>query len=222
MQQEKNFLSNYTKTYTTFSGVDIDMVIDSWLVGTAQGCSYSITREKAPVYVMGSVDPVSFSRGKRGIAGSMIYFVFDRHSLSKLMENSKFAMKETSYGVLAGGKAQFVGNWGRSSGYLGMKLATPNYADQIPPFDIVLTARNEYGQARAMAIWGVEILNEGAGMSVDDMVQETQMTYVARAITFWQPVDEYIQDDGSITGEFTSLEELRNNTRSWQQTGGGE
>lgn len=46
-----------------------------------QAISYSVSREKAPVYTMGSADPRAFSRNKRGIAGTLIWINFDRHAL---------------------------------------------------------------------------------------------------------------------------------------------
>jgi hypothetical protein len=59
---------------------------------------------------------------------------------------------------------------------------TPYYADQIPPFDITVTFVNEYGNAAARSIYGVELLNEGSGASMDDIVIEETMTYVAREL----------------------------------------
>ena len=43
---------------------------------------------------------------------------------------------------------------------------------QILPFDITITAQNEYGHMAIQRIYGVEILNAGAGLSVDDIVNE--------------------------------------------------
>ncbi|HEX8990692.1 MAG TPA: hypothetical protein VF784_03350 [Anaerolineales bacterium] len=60
--------------------------------------------------------------------------------------------------------------------------AKPWYSDQILPFDITLCGTNEIGSATAMKIFGVEILNEGSGVSIDDAVQEMQATFVARFI----------------------------------------
>jgi hypothetical protein len=63
----------------------------------------------------------------------------------------------------------------------GMKqLAKPWYSDQILPFDITLAGASELGAATAMKIFGVEILNEGSGVSIDDAVTEMQATFVAR------------------------------------------
>lgn len=61
-------------------------------------------------------------------------------------------------------------------------LATPWYSDQILPFDVTLAGANEYGAMCAAKIFGVEILNEGTGVSIDDAVTEGQATFVARSI----------------------------------------
>jgi hypothetical protein len=60
--------------------------------------------------------------------------------------------------------------------------AKPWYSDQILPFDVTLAGTNELGAATAMKIFGVEILNEGSGVSIDDAVTEMQATFVARYV----------------------------------------
>ena len=60
--------------------------------------------------------------------------------------------------------------------------AQPWYSDQILPFDITLAGTNENGAATCMKIFGVEILNEGSGVSIDDAVTEMQATFVARCV----------------------------------------
>jgi hypothetical protein len=52
------------------------------------------------------------------------------------------------------------------------ELAAPSYSDQVLPFDITLAGANEYGAMCAAKILGVEILNEGSGISVDDAEAE--------------------------------------------------
>ncbi len=61
-------------------------------------------------------------------------------------------------------------------------------ADQILSFDITLAGTNENGAATCMKIFGVEILNEGSGVSIDDAVTEMQATSVARYVEPWQVV----------------------------------
>ncbi|MDK2600707.1 hypothetical protein QO179_24745 [Bacillus stercoris] len=76
--------SVYTKTFTSFSGADIVATFNGRVVGELQAITYSVTREKAPIYVMGDPNPKSFSRGKRGIAGSLVFTVFDRDALHQM------------------------------------------------------------------------------------------------------------------------------------------
>jgi len=63
------------------------------------------------------------------------------------------------------------------------EIALPWYSDQALPFDITITAANEYGAAACAKIFGVEILNESFGMSIDDAVAESQATFVARSVS---------------------------------------
>ena len=202
-------LSEYHRAYNSFSGVDIKAVFQNVAVGSIQAVSYSITREKAPIYTMGSADPRSFSRAKRGIAGTLIFIVFDRHALLKLAHGAgaqfsadydeirmEFAADNSlapSAKVLApsgidwetevfDAESPVIGTGDQAS-------ASPWYSDQIPPFDITLAASNEYGANAKMAIFGCEILNEGSGFSIDDIVIEQQMTYVARSLKPWIVID---------------------------------
>jgi hypothetical protein len=59
--------------------------------------------------------------------------------------------------------------------------ALPWYSDQALPFEITVVAANEYGAAASAKLFGVEILNEGWGMSIDDSVNQMQATFVARS-----------------------------------------
>ena len=68
------------------------------------------------------------------------------------------------------------------------EAAAPWYADQALPFDVTLCGTNEMGAATAMRIFGVEILNSGNGTSIDDTVNESQATFVARFVEPWQAV----------------------------------
>lgn len=184
-------VSEYTRSYNSFSGVDIKATFGGQVIGELQGVSYSVTREKAPIYTMGSADPRSFSRGKRGIAGTVIFTVFDRSALISVFQDRNdqsalFFAHDTDV-------ARHTKEEGARGTQVHESVFTDNvwvpawYPDQLPPFDIVLTAANEYGQVATMSINSVEILNEGSGVSVDDIVTEQQMTFVAREIMPWRP-----------------------------------
>jgi hypothetical protein len=65
-------------------------------------------------------------------------------------------------------------------------IAAPNYLDQVLPFDVVITASNEYGAVARMMIHGVEIMNVGSSLSTNDITTDEACTYIATAITPWR------------------------------------
>jgi len=79
-----------------------------------------------------------------------------------------------------------IANPGNATLFSEQEQAYAHYEDQILPFDIVIYAANEYGTRAYQVVYGVEILNAGAGISVDDITNEMQMTFVAQSITPWQ------------------------------------
>jgi hypothetical protein len=221
-------MSTYSRGYNSFSGVDIKAVFANQVMAEIQAISYNIMREKAPLYTMGSADPRSFSRGKRGIAGTLIFIVFDRHALlstfgmfqtANLSQRLMFlsdrddvrpdpgvngsdlgvAQLTTASAVEAGAMVQAAES-NLSSVGSDQQVAAPWFSDQIPPFDITLAAANEYGALAVMRIYGVEILNEGYGISIDDIVSETQMSYVCRTLIGWRSVIDPILTDINLIG----------------------
>lgn len=201
--------SAFSRSYNSFSGIDIKAVFANKVMAELQAISYSITREKAPIYTMGSADPRSFSRGKRGIAGTLIFIVFDRHTILSHIGgyspdgglkflSDKDDLRPEFQNLQQGG---LTSPSGRVEGDVVQQQESPIagpgsdqevsrawYVDQIPPFDVTLAAANEYGALAVMRIFGVELINEGYGVSVDDIVSEQQYTYVARTIIGWTPV----------------------------------
>ena len=87
------------------------------------------------------------------------------------------------------GSTDGTGVTGGSQSELVHKVA-PKYADEILPFDITITFANEYGQKATVVIYGVELLNEGTGYSIDSVSSERAYTFVARSIDSMQTLDE--------------------------------
>ena len=69
------------QTLTSFSGADLVATFANKVIGELQQISWAVQRDKAPVFTCGSPDARSFSRGKRGLAGSMVFAVFDHDAL---------------------------------------------------------------------------------------------------------------------------------------------
>lgn len=268
-------------TLTSFSGADLVVSFANQVIGELQGISWSIQREKAPVFTLGSADARSFSRGKRAIAGSMQFAVFDHDSLVSAMQHvwdqiappamftaagnlavrnsedfstvlSNIKWNQTTSqaandnfnsgmsgglhgainGALLGGVVgavvgavngynshdygfsgtsaikpskqegsngapsqydseynYFVEKWGKGddiyvpAGFSPIRGENIVYADTLPPFDVTLTYANEYGQTAFQKIYDVDILNEMSGVSVDTIVMERKMTFIARRIS---------------------------------------
>lgn len=244
----------YRNTYNSIAGVDIKAVFFGVTFGNLQAISYSITREKAPVYTMGSPEVRGYARGKRAIAGNIVFVMFDEHVLlgaidavyknmnswdgdrlstdyhfisdideirpmtdaqwskDPSQENYK-ALNQKTYNSIRINNAPNggTGNLNLSPSAFNIEntegttieqnweASKPWYSDQIPAFNIVLTGVNEDGFAATMSILGVEILNEGYGISIDDLISEQQMTYVARAIARWRSVPNSLSRGTSHT-----------------------
>lgn len=200
-----------SRTYSSFSGTDIRIVVRGEVVGQAQAVSYAIQREKAPIYVLGHKDPLSFSRGKRGIAGTLIALLLDQHLLfhkpfsdaemKVILDKDEIYASPTDLNDASSTDNDLVFENVFTAGDLSANYSSQNarYMDELPPFDIQPVAVNEYGMAATMRIYGVELLNEGAGFSIDDMQLESQMTYVCRTILGWQKLGSWDRTTGVFT-----------------------
>lgn len=205
-------------SHTSFSGADLVVNFNNRVIGELQQITYAIAREKAPVYTLGSADPRSFSRGKRGISGTLVFAVFDRDALYEELRQVR-EYRTGWHGFTAGAnqltrqnvqfwQALSLTDWDRLTSEAGnernrevtidneliRRVNVPHgfetitldqvlYADTLPPFDITMTFANEYGNSAWQKIYDAEILNEGSGVSVDSIVMERQLTFVARRIS---------------------------------------
>ncbi len=199
-------VDKYTKTYSTFGGSDIVCSFDDVVIGECQAITYSITREKVAVYTLGSAEPRSFSRGKRGIAGNLVFIVFNRDALLSSLGDRKITKYKGNdvVTILNEYDTRFLSmdkwddymtnaaldNAGQPDEYTDALVndeAQPIYADELLPFDITISCANEYGQRAVTVIYGVEILNEGVGFSIDSPTSERAYTFVARAVDSMVP-----------------------------------
>lgn len=145
-------------TYNSYAGVDmIAQIITPTdppiIIGELQTVSYSMHRENVPVRIIGHVSPIGFVKGPRTIAGSLIFTVFDSYFFYKL-PSYQAALTRGIYPV----------------------------ADMMPPFDIVVSMQNEYGSTSKLKIFGVTIVDEGAALSIDDLITEQTYSYMARGV----------------------------------------
>lgn len=139
------------------------------ILGELQTVSYSIHMEKRPIRSIGNVNAKDYVMGPRTIAGSLVFSVFNKH----------FA--EDIIGAL-------------NAGY---QAGTAFLVDELPPFDITISAANEYGYRSGLVIYGVRLLNEGQVMSINDVYTENTYQYYATDLQYLSAEMSYVRDKSS-------------------------
>jgi hypothetical protein len=140
-----------------------------------QTVSISSHREKFPVRTLGRVLPKSYTRGPRTIAGSFIFTLFNKAALWDLLQATK--------NFYSSG----VGINGTDTGYPELNTVL---ADQLPPFDLTIMCSNELGDNSYMVLYGLEVVNDGQTLSIQDIITENVMQFVARDFEPMRPLSE--------------------------------
>ncbi len=131
------------------------------VLATLQTLSVQVHRDKNAVRALGHSYVKGYSRGPRTIAGSMIFTVFNEHAFAQLIRS--MSSQAAKYGET---DAEF-------STYI---------ADQLPPIDLTVIFANEYGSLSQQSIYGVEFINDGTTYSVEDLLTEEVVSFVARDV----------------------------------------
>lgn len=126
-----------------------------------QTLSYQIHTDKQPVRAVGHKFPKSYSAGQSLIAGSMIFTIEDQHPLIDLIDTYNTSLRINSNASVK-----------RSSAI----------ADQLPPFNATILAVNELGSAAITYIKGIQFINDGNVMSIQDILTESTLSFVATDI----------------------------------------
>lgn len=233
----------------TFAGGDLKAWINNIPVANLEAVTWSTSVEVVGNYAMGSRDPLSYTKGKRVILGSMSLQQFDKHAL--LEEVFRVSMYNKLSALTVGRlwdsesdgahltansiKSYSAGGFNASSATSGvgeiaidkpayedtelslLNTSTArgmtrneyetllrkqievsvrekareliNYPDQIPPFDLTLVGINESGAAASCSIFGIQITQETDGKSMNDMNPTIGLSFVARHINPWRPVE---------------------------------
>lgn len=163
---QKSLLSSYQHTNQSFSGSDMVCTVDIAMpdgrkvvkvIGSLQTLTYSIHNDMRPVRAIGNMNAKDYVFGQRTIAGTLIFAVFDKHWAYDIMDEYSKA------GNL--GAAHFL-------------------MDELPPFQITISAANEYGFTARLALYGIRIVNEGQVMSTNDIYTENTYQFVATDLDY--------------------------------------
>lgn len=212
-------MSNITTTvdqgmYRSKAGTEIHAVFNGVTFGELNMIKYAIQRDVANVHLMGKVDAVTTAKGKRTTSGACIFAVFEKDRLLEAAQKSQIylssheilnytrdpgtvlpSFKDGEEALRNGGTLRASNNFNASSeesifaSFGGSATAT--LSDQIPPFNIVLVGISEVsGHASTMTIHGVQFNSDQGGSSVDDMILERQLTFLAQRVTPWESFDK--------------------------------
>ena len=164
--------------YTILNTEDVQRFTDEYVPSCDKGVMWMKVAEIDRSIVMSTYDievegnhnffGAFLSHNSRTIAGSIVFTLFDREVLWDLIQ---------SYAVDV--------DWAGEGEY-ETSVHTP-MLDQLPPFDITITFANEHGDIANLAIYGVEIVDEGTVLSIDDLLVEKTCSWVARDIDMIRP-----------------------------------
>jgi len=134
--------------------------------------SLSIHESKSPVRRLGHMAPVGYTRAVRTIAGSMVLTIIgSNHPLTELSIKDPYSI------------THFSMDSDNSS----------NIVTKMSPFNLILLYKSELPGASGskMKIKGVEFINEGIVTSVNDLVSEVVLQFVALDIEQFES-DSYL------------------------------
>jgi len=167
--------------YHTFTGVDIKVAYAiGYSVGNLEGLSmisWSIHRGKPDAPRGDEVAPTYRARGRRTIAGSMIFTMFDEHPITAIYPPNFFP-QDPDFQIDSAVRSDFL------------------KPDQLPAFDLFVILTNEYGYKSILSIFGVEIMDDGGSLGINDLVNEEVIQYTAKDIDLLHPVK--VDENGLI------------------------
>ena len=131
-----------------------------------QTLSVSSARSVHPVRRLGESHVAEYTRGGRTIAGSMVCVTGDQDVFAKAGQKS---------------------NRERAS-------SEPFFTDELPLFNILIVAANEYGQVAHAALTDITLTNFGITFSEADLYLESTYTYAARYYHPLLPDPEFLNN----------------------------
>jgi hypothetical protein len=124
-------------------------------LATAQSLSVQVFREKYAVRALGFCHSKGTSKGPRTVAGTIVFTSFDEHALAPFLA--------------------FPANT-----WIHEQIGTVPLIDQLPPMTITIRFSNEYGSISEMGIYGVEFVDDGQVMSIQDIFSENTCSFIAQ------------------------------------------
>jgi len=181
-------------------------------LGAIQTLSVSSFREKYAVRSFGFQGVMSYTRGNRTIAGSLVFALIQRHPFNETgttVNDFDVGILRSSSGMI-GPVEQITDRFGPSEDFPNLPedpnitnvdkhrkhqydftwdsqlFGTMMYPDELPPFDVIITFANEAGNIGKIVLHGVDLHEEGMTLSIEDLFTEVTYSYTARALTLFE------------------------------------
>lgn len=189
------------KNLATSTNPVYPVVIDS-----IQTLSYQIHTDKAPVRAIGFKYPKGYTHGQRLIAGSLITTVINEHPLIQLIDQVNSLFNWTGGFEpqrLTQSKKVLQQNIDIYNSYKSKEklekftdasmnrelIPSSTLIDQLPPLNCSILGVNEAGNAVHVMLYGLEFINDGAVLSVQDILTENTSTFVCQDIDIMRTFD---------------------------------
>jgi len=151
-------------------------------LGSVMSLSYSVYRDKTPVFNCGSHLIDGFSIANKYVAGSLITIMYEYDEFAEFM--SHLDLK----GDRDGSRTVPVEEYQNA---VGIKEFHTFMRDDLIPFNIHAIFTNEYtGSTREIVIYDATFINNGQVMSIQDLITENTLQYVARDISEQHSIGE--------------------------------
>lgn len=165
-------------------------------MGNLISLAYSTYRDKSPVFNLGQVAVDGFAIGKRYVAGTIVKAVFNYDHMDELIKEMQKALglfTKDSTGLIDINQLRHLKpTTGKNYHHL--------LRDDIGAFDVIIMSSSEYGQfAITEVIYGVSLINSGRVHSIQDLITEETMSFVAKDVR-----QAYNNVDGTYRSVFES------------------
>jgi len=148
--------------------------------------SYSVYRSKQSVFNMGSKLIDGFAIGNKYVAGTLIKGVFDNDELNSALNTIRNVL---------------IDNFSISNPVSASNnnVIHSIMKDDILSCDINILYTNEYtGKIQMEVIHDATFINNGQVASINDIITETTISYIARSVKSMHEVSEQVKASGAI------------------------
>lgn len=146
-----------------------------------QTISIQTHTDKQPVRSLGHSYPKGYTSGAKLVAGSMIFTIIKEHPLVRVIDTVNAGR---NYDPLISDQ---IFKDPKQTSYDG--FSTSATVDHLPPMNITIIGVNENGNAVNMNLYGVQFINDGIVLSIQDMLTEDTVSFVAQDIDIMRTLD---------------------------------